>query len=81
MIVIFVKILIDKRNEIVMLKLQNFEALNKVFEKNHYFINCYLIIDVTIINVENVKKFFAKINKFFIIKFRFRITMFKEHHN
>ena len=64
----------------MMLKLQNFEILNKIFKKKYYFINCYLIIYVIIINIENEKSFSRKLI-FFITKIKFRIKIFRKHYD
>ena len=60
--------MIKIKNEIVILKFKNFEILNHFFEKNKYLIINRIIIDVTTININDVKKFFIKINEFLIIK-------------
>ena len=72
LIVIFVKIMIKVENEIVILKLENFKVLNYSFEENKYLIVNYIIIDVIIININNIKKFFIKINEFLIIKIKLK---------
>ena len=71
-IIIFVKITIKAKNEIMILKFENFKTLNYFFEKNKYLIINRIIINVTTINVNNIKKFFIKINEFLIIKIKLK---------
>ena len=56
------------KNEIVILKLENLKTLNRFLEKNKYLIINYIIINVMTINVNDVEKFFIKINEFSITK-------------
>ena len=67
---------IKTKNEIVILKFENFKILNYLFEKNKYLIINYIIINVIIINTNDIKNFFLKINEFSIIKIKLKKLIF-----
>ena len=68
---------IKTKNEIVILKFENFEILNRFFKKNKYLIINRIIIDVTTINIDDIEKFFVKINEFLIIKIELKKLIFQ----
>ena len=75
-IIIFIKMIIKTKNEIIILKFENFKTLNRFLEKNKYLIINCIIINMTTINVNDIKKFFVKINEFSIIKIELKKLIF-----
>ena len=74
-VIAFVKMIVKKKNNVMMMWSKHFEQLNRFEEKDRYLLVSNLTADIAVISADDYDKFFSKIAKKSIIKKKFQVKM------